>query len=540
MTDTVKTLVIDNFRGQMSDYLYGDINSGFSYYQTVAGQNPFLKPGQLTWSEKSVQIDPAGSVITDMILAMKERVEGNIIYVYAIGHTGRLYKIQVNDPTTYNPDYDNPILLTTLTVESPTFTRGGFMDFFGSTERIYIGHDKGVTRVDFAGTNETFVGAVGSWTQTVPRPLKQFLGKLYVGNGTNLAEIDSTATVTTYAKLSPAFPSGTQVRDLDLSPDGNYLDTVSSYLGQFDITSSTQEVTSTSNSGSFIFKWNGIDAGYTSSTSFPSFGLVANTLFQDRQFTFGVDQFGTAVYNPNEKILYLTEASPPLPNSIISTGNLLYFLLPVHFDGVLEADLFCWGSLDHQVGNPFGWWDTFYLNATSPETDILRVPCLFSVSNTGIGSSSNGYANQVFGTSKMYFSTLETSASTTAYRLYKWKPNSSLDIPTTEAVEGYYQTQSQMFSKKILVKEVRIYGEPWVSGNEFTVDLIGSQGSDGVPIPGGSKTFTAGTNLTIGDDFAWYTPDPAPSYTVGVAITNSGLSNFTINKIEIDYTSGGK
>ena len=67
--------------------------------------------------------------------------------------------------------------------------------------------------------------------------------------------------------------------------------------------------------------------------------------------------------------------------------------------------------------------------------------------------------------------------------------------------------------------------------------MIGSGGSN---ISGGSKTLTAGSNLTVGDDFAWYTPDCAPTYTVGLAITNLGEVNFTINKIEIDYDIGGK
>jgi len=155
------TLKVDNFKGSMTAYVTGDINSGLTNVFEQFGANPFTYPGRLTWSTESEQIDPNGSVITDLIVAGKERVESGIIYVYAIGHTGRLYKIQVNNPATFNPDYDNPVLLATLSSNSPTFTRGGFIDFFGSTERIYIGHDKGVTRIDFNGTNETFVGVLG-------------------------------------------------------------------------------------------------------------------------------------------------------------------------------------------------------------------------------------------------------------------------------------------------------------------------------------------------------------------------------------------
>jgi len=248
------TKIINNFGGRLTRYTDGDMNSGFAKYTTTFGNDPFSDPGNLTWMETATQIDAAGSVITDLIVAGKERVESGISYVYAVGHTGRVYKIQVNDPTTYNPNYDNPVLLTTITSNSPTFTRGGSLDFFGSTERIYIGHDKGVTRVDFDGTNETFVGALGSWTQTVPRPFAQFIGKLYVGNGNNIAEIDSTATVTTYSKLTPGFPTNTQTRDLDTSPDGIYLQVVVTRLVLPDITATTQDTTFLSNSESYIFK----------------------------------------------------------------------------------------------------------------------------------------------------------------------------------------------------------------------------------------------------------------------------------------------
>lgn len=536
----VQTLKVDNFNGVMTIYQDGDINSGRSYVQNVAGWDPFVKPGNLTWSQAPSQIDSGGSVITDLILAGKERVESGILYVYAIGHTGRLYKIQVNDPNTFNPDYDNPVLLATLTSGSPTFTRGGFMDFFGDTERIYIGHDKGVTRINFDGTSETAIS--GTWAQTVPRPLKQFIGKLYIGNGSNIAEIDSTATVTSSTKLSPGFPTNTQVRDMDVTPDGTYLQTVVTRLALGNITSTTTDTSITANSESYIFKWNGTDTGYTSFVTFPSFSLTANTMFQNYQYTFGFDQYGMAVFNPNEKIIQWAEAGLPLPNSIVSTGNLLQFLGPVFYNGVQEIDFWTWGSLDWEVGP--GFWNLFFMNATSPETDIIQSPCVILVSNIGIGSSSNGYTDSVFGKSKIYFSTLETSNTpSTAYRFYKWSPAVSANVASADIIVGaVYQTQSQLFSKKVSVKEVRVYGEPWQTGVSFTVHLVGSGGYSfgGGGMTGGNKTFTAGSNLTVGDDFAWYTPDCAPTYAIGVVVETVGVKNFVINKIEIDYAVGGK
>lgn len=537
----INTLTVDNFKGSMTAYSDGNINSGFTYVVNTFGANPFSKPGNLTWCNDSIQIDSAGSVITDLIMAGRERVENGILYVYAIGHTGRVYKIQVNDPTTFNPDYDNPVLLTTITSGTPTFTRGGFINFFGDTEKIYIGHDKGVTTINFDGTGEAVVS--GTWTQTVPRPLKQFTGKLFVGNGSNIAEIDSTATVTTSTKLSPGFPTNSQVRDIDVTPDGNYLQIVVSTLALSDITVGTQDTSNTSNTSSYIFKWNGTDVGYTAFDTFPSYSLTANTIFGPYQYTFGYDQFGAAVYNPVNKLLTMQEVYSPLPNAVSSTGNLLMHMSPLSFGGFLEADIITYGTLDFEVGP--GYWDLFGQYATGSETDVAQVPFMTPVSNFGLGSSSNGYTDSIYGTSKFYFSTLETSsAPTTKYKLYKWILNTSPSVSQgTPLVGAVYQTQNQLFSKKVTVKQVRIYSEPWVAGASFSIDLIGSSGTT---ITNGSKTFTAqNSNATapmyVGTDYAWWDPDVQPTYALGVLITNLGETNHTIMKIEIDVDSqGGK
>lgn len=537
--DVVKTLVIDNFRGMMTNYYFGDINSGRSWIQVVSGQNPFLKPGQLTWSEQPTLIDSAGSVITDLIMCGKERVESGISYVYAVGHTGRVYKIQVNNPSTYNPDYDNPVLLTTLTAQSPTFTRGGFIDFYGATERMYIGHDMGVTQLNFNGTGETFVGSTGSWVQTVPRPIRQFAGNLVVGNGTNIAIIDSTLTVTSYTKLSPGFPAGTQTRSIVLSPDGQYVEMAVNRLALEDITSTAQPTSANSVLDSFIYRWNGQDLAASSITSLPSISVDATVLFQDKQFSVGNDAFGKGIFEGPNKIFNMPEVSEISPNAFTTTGGALIFTVPLYFNGFLECDTFFFGNFDFEVGVPLGFWDIMFQNATTPQTDVLRVPMMLPISNTGLGASNNNYTGNIFGTPKIYFSTLETSSGTTKYRLYKWKFLDSLQLASTTALSNaLYQTQTKLFPKKVVPLEVRIYGEPWVSGNSFQIDLTGSLSS--TTITGGTKVFTAGTNLTVGNDMAQYNPQIAPTYALGVSITNLGTVNHTINKIEIDYKEAGK
>lgn len=535
--DSVKTLTVTNWQGSMTEYVNGDLNSGRADVLESFGANPFSNPNSLTWNLNPVQIDPTGSVITDMILAGKERLESGILYVYAIGHTGRLYKIQVNNPATYNPDYDNPVLVATLAINSPTFTRGGFMDFYGATAKIYIGHDKGVTSINFDGTGEAFVGILGSWVQNVPRPLQQFIGILYIGNGPNLAAIDSTLLVTSYTRLNPGFPANSQVRDIDVSPDGTYLETVVSNLPLGDITSPLPDIVSTASSESYIFKWNGTDDGYTSFNTFPSFSLNANILFQNYQYTFGSDQYGSAIFNPLEKQLTEPKVQPSMPNAIVSTGNIVSWIAPFYLDGNLLVLNNIFGSLDWEVGR--GYWTNFILSATGTETDINRVPCQIPVSNFGLGAMSNGYPNGIFGTGKIYFSTLETSVlPTTKYKFYKWEPiATSVVDPVGTAIQGVYQTQTQLLSKKVKLGEIRVYGEPWVAGNSFSIDIIGS---NNLPIAGASKTFTAGSTMSVGDDFCWYTPQVSPTYAIGLRVTNLGDVNHVISKVEIDYAIGGK
>lgn len=536
-TNPIETLVVTNWQGSMTEYVNGPVNSGRANVLESFGANPFATPNSLSWNQTPVQIDPAGSVITDLILAGKERLENGILYVYAIGSTGRLYKIQVNNPATYNPDYDNPVLLATLTINAPTFTRGGFMDFYGATEKIFIGHDVGLTSINFDGTGEAFVGILGSWTQNVPRPLKQFIGVLYIGNGTNIAALDTTATIVTYTKLSPGFPTNTQVRDMDVSTEGTYLECVVSRLALGDIITSAPDIVSTANSESFIFKWNGTDTGYTSFSTFSSFSLNANIMFQNYQYTFGSDQYGSAIFNPTEKQLSEPEVQPAMPNAVASTGNLVSWVSPFYFEGNMFMLNNIFGSYDWEIGT--GYWTNFIQSATAPETDIIRVPCQILVSNFGLGATSNGYPNGIYGTGKMYFSTLETSSGpTTKYRFYKWEPIGTSAVQGTgTAIQGVYQTQTQLFSKKVKLSEIRVYGEPWQTGNSFSIDIIGS---DNMPISGASKTFTVGSNMTANTDYAWYTPQCAPTYAIGIRVTNLGSVNHVINKIEVDYDLGGK
>lgn len=536
------TKIINNFTGKLTRDNIGNVDSGLAKYTTTFGNDPFSNIGNLTWLESAQQIDPTGSVITDLIMAVQNRLESGITYVYAIGHTGRLYKIQVNQPSGYNPNLDNPVLLTTLTINSPTFKYGSSIQFYGATQKIYIGSDMGVTTVNFDGTGEAFVGTISAtqWISGVPRPSVNFQGVTYWGNGTNLAAIDSTATVTTYTKLSPAFPVGTYVRDLDVSPDGTYLQIIVSTLNSPDLTSTVQDTTSLSSSQSYKFLWNGTDLGYTSFTTYNSYTINSNISFGNFTYTMGYDLGGAAIYTGSEKIISLPNSLSPNFNAMFSTGNLVGIASPETASTFLQGSIMFYGQYDIEV--PKGLYRFLRLKAGAPQTDIIQMPVCLIVSNLFYGSSSSGYVNNQVGSAKMYFSTLETSSGpTTKYKFYKF---TTVPTGTGTAIGGVYETQNEtsfslfrsVISNKFKVSEVRFYTEPLVANNSFKIDLIGSNGN---PIPGASQTFTVGTNVASGADVVKYTPQMQPTYSLGIRITNLGSVNWTGAKLEFDYDVAG-
>lgn len=529
---SIPTLTITNFGGRLTRFDNGDINSDFAKYSQTFGNDPFSKPGKLTWFEEPTRIDSGELVITDLIVAARARLESGVTYVYAIGHNARLYKIQVNNPSTYNPNYDTPVLLTTLTINSPTFKYGSSIQFYGATEQIFIFHDRGVNRINFDGTGEAYVGTLASFTLDVPRPSVNFLGKLYFGNGKNIGEIDSTLTVTSYSKLVPSFPDGTYVRDVDVSPDGNYTTIVVSRIPPADITNVLQETNSLSSTDSYFFLWNGTDTGYTAYNTQNGYLLNANTSFGPFSYTFGYDMNGSAVYEGSTKTLSLPNALSPNFGAIFSTGNLVGFAVPEYSSDVLRTSVFAYGNYDEE--NSKGFYRFLRYAAQGGQTNVIQIPVCLPVSNLFYGSSAAGYTNNRVGTAKIYFSAFETaSGPTSGYRLYKF---STVPTGSGTAIGGIYETQTQLFSKKIKVSEVRVYGEPWVTNNAFTIDLIGSNGGT---IGQGGYTFTAGTTLTVGDDMAQYNPGHQPTFALGVRITNGGTVNHTISKVELDYEFSG-
>ena len=107
---------------------------------------------------------------------------------------------------------------------------------------------------------------------------------------------------------------------------------------------------------------------------------------------------------------------------------------------------------------------------------------------------------------------------------------------------GVYETQTQLFSKRIQIPQIRVYTEPTVTGNGFQLDLIGS---DGNIISNGTFTYTfvAGSDVNTLQGALTrinFNPNIDAGYAVGVRITNTGTTNMTIKKVEIDWDQEGK
>lgn len=531
-----QTLTINNFTGTLTRYKTGNINSGLANYNTTWGSNSFTNPPALMFNQTPISI--GGSVVTDLIVAGKARVENGVTYMYVIGHLGRLYKIQVNDPVTYNPDYDNPVLLATLS-NSQHFEYGGSLDFYGSTEKIFIGHDEGMTKINFDGTGETVIGITDAthWIDNSPRLQHQFAGKIYITNGANIAEIDSTELVTTYTKLNPGFPANSQARDIDTTPDGRYVVVTVTRAALGNILSTAPDLSSIA-SESLLVYWNGVDTGATSFTSTPNFAQSGYYSFGPNSYIFGYDIAGSVLQVPDYKVWDLIWAQSPYPNAVGSSGDFVGWVSTEapsaqNQETYSTGNFMLYGRLSQN--EPVGLFRQMRLDSSLTNGDIIRMPFLCAIGNQQFAGPTSGYALGAIGdyltnSGKTYFSTLEYDGATTAYKLYSFK--NSFDA-TSGACLGNYDTQVQLFSKKKKVTEYRIYTEPCVGIEAFTIGILNPVGT---VISGTYKTFVA----SPGQDLFQFNPQHAPSFGLGLRVTNASPGFVIIHKVEIDYTDYGK
>jgi hypothetical protein len=532
--DDVKTIEITNFAAMLTRFRDGNLNSGYAKYSPTFGVNNFGNPGNLQFMEKAIDVtNVSPGIITDCIMDAKAQVEQGVIYVYAIGHTGRLYKIQVDNINTGNPALDTSTLLTTLTINSPTFNYGGSLEIVssGSPGTIYVGHDLGVTQVNTDGTGETFVGTLGSWNHNVPRQGILYAGSYFYTNGNNLAKITS-GSVATYAALSPGFQNNFQCVDIEVTADFSYIVIVASTNQKFSNFSIAPDTNNAAEGTTIIGYWNQQTTAITTATTIPSFVQTAYHTYGQSEYGFGYDLVGASVSNnvssSGQKILTMLQVRSPAPNAVGSAGNLLGWTVPEWYNGFFCASLFLYGNLDAEV--PTGLFRHMRMSSQLTAGDIINIPMNLLITNMTWAGASQGYAAPWAAFGRMYFSTIENNAASgMVYKLYTFY---NVPVGTGTSQPGVYETQNQLFGQKVMVPEYRVYCEPNTSGNvQFKIDLIAIDGS---VIPGSTQTFTIGSS-----DLYNFPPQMSPSSSIGVRITNIGTVTPVIHKIELDWTPAG-
>lgn len=544
------TLLINNFTGALTRQNFGDINSGLAFFDTSFGYNPFFNTGSLTWFKAPT----AGSAVNSgLALASVSRMEGTTLATYIISSTGHLFRVTGEGSSGGD--------LHTLSTGSPTFTYGGDITFFG-LNTLMISHDLGVTKivVDASG-NFVSEAQVGVWDAThfVPittcRRMHPFIGKLYVINSdasttyaNNIAEIDSTLTVTSYAKLAPSLPMGTFIRDLDESADLTYM-LLSSSIVPSELLAPVNDAVNSAAGASALYKWNGTDPGITTGYSLPNFGVSALESFSGKEYLFMYDTFGSALYESGSKKWTLRNQKSPMSGATAPAGNFVTWTAPDFYwnddtqTGSIYGSLYYYGRLDENM--PVGLWRVFRQTSALTGGVIYSMPFnQFSANRYVSVNSSATVQVDTNGTHLFSFIDYSGSGGSTVNNNYIFYASPPDDSPGgwTGAIAGVYQTQTQMFPQKVTWKQVRVYCNPTVASNGFQVDLIGPDNKK-IANSTGTYTFAAGGDPTklqgaldrINLNFA-----SAPSYGVALRITNTGTTNMTINKVELDTMPSGK
>lgn len=538
MAKTTQTLTITNFSGRLTRILNGDLNSGFAKFTPSWGFDPFSKPMNLTWLEKPTDIT---GPISGLPLAGKTTENSGIsdaqVFIYDLN--SKIYGIASNTITNANVNSVVSIGSIRAGRSDPLFPVS--MDFYGNTLQVYIGSEYGVNRANFDGSSDTFVGNATRYYGSY-RPLKQFNGALFFGNGKTIGKIDAAGTITSpvasvagssavYSSLNPPLPRESLIQDLDVSLDGNYLLITGANKQAIErVDSVAVDVNNSLATEGAIFKWNGSDQTITAMTSTPSYWPQALQTFLGNNLFFANDNFGSSLNDETKKILMLPNNKAPLPSATCTNGNFLTWWCREIIGTKSYATLYYYGSLDSE--NQPGLYRVLRWETTQASANVFMPSLNVLVGNaykTINGSSAvvtRGYGKHYLGVNSRGISTYQS------FLL------SFLITPTGDGTPnlGVYETQTQLFSKRIGLSQIRVYTESVVAGNGFQLDIIDT---DGNVMSNGTFTYSYGDpidkNMRIN-----FNPNSQTMYGLGIRITNMGTTNMTIKKIEIDYTEEGK
>lgn len=544
----VQTKVITNFTGRLTRILNGDMDSGFAKFTNSFGYDPFSKPMNLTWLETASDITGPINNLPQAGKVLSASSDGPNVHV--IDQGGKWYQIRSSSPSNSNINS----VIGIQSVAGNNYQFGTSMEFFGSVVgvdlasnrlgKLYVGNDSNVKSINPDGSAEATVGNGTFYTTNVYKPLKPFAGKLVFGNGNTIGVIDNTGTVNSsvistgtsggiYSSLNPALGTLTKVLDLEVTTSNDYLVMASSDILQEErLDSTVYDITQTfgSQDGKIVL-WNGTDQAATAATSVPTYLLSAiQTYFKNNSF-FAADTFGTAFNDGNGKVLSLPNNKPPLPNAVATNGNFITWACPEVVGTARFMSLYYYGHLDQE--NPAGLYRVLRWATTQSAGFVSKAPLNLLVSNKYQTVNGAGTAVVTYGLGKHYIGVNSVNSSATANFLLSFLVTPS-GSGTPQA--GVYETQTQMFSKRIGIAQIRVYCEPVVAGNAFQLDMIGT---DGTPITNGTFTYTFGDPVS-GNERINFNPGNKSTFALGIRVTNTGTTNMVIKKIEIDYSEEGK
>lgn len=549
----METIPITNFAGRLTRILNGDLNSGFAKFSPSFGYDPFTKPMNLTWLEQATDITGPINNLPQDAKVLSGGLAGSNVHILDQG--GRWY--QIATATLANNNTNSVVGIASV---AGSYLFGTSMRFFGSVVgadlvgnrlgKLFVGGDTAIRSVNPDGSADAVVGNTNAYIANVYRPIKEFAGKLIFGNGNTVGQIDSTGTVTSptinigtnasvYSALNPPLETSARVLDIDVSENNDYVVIASSDILQserLDITASDIITTFASGNGR-LNRWNGIDAGITAATNVPSYLLSEiHTYFNTESF-FGNDTFGAALNSKGGKQLTLPNNKAPLPNAVSLNGSMLTFACPESVSGSRYLSLYYYGQLDEE--NPKGLYRVLRWATTQASGFVSKVPLNIIVSNlfNSINSAVTALRDKGYGKHYLGVSSVNSSA-TVNFLLNFFITSTGTGTPQL----GVYETQTQLFSKRKTVKQIRVYTEPTVASNGFQIDCIGS---DGNVLTNGTSTYTfaAGTDLTLLQgalERIDFNPAMQSTFALGIRITNTGSVNMTIKKIEVDIEDSGK
>lgn len=525
-----ETLEITNFGGRLTRYVNGDINSGYAKFTSSWGYDPFSKPGNLTWNYQPTDIK--GAVITDAIVAGTFNFLNKFTF---LGDSGRLYEIQPTNGGGTAPLNDSPSVLASF--NAGNFIDGGFLmaglTHISNAQSILGTSDTKLFKISSDGAAFSIIGTFDNGNVGLgPHPMVKFLGKTYVGDANQIKEVTGFA-ITNTAVLSPALPEDLFIVDLDLTPEGDYMVITATRAAGRPLDRSTGTIRPNNSAESYTFYWNGTDESVTAVKTLPSWPTASFANFLDKQYVTQQDAFGMALYQGNTKLLTLPNNVFPSANAFNSNGNFLMWT---------SAETT--GTVNNSVAASGTFISLYYYGQLDAENQqgLYRMLRITPTAGAAYSSAYNDMINcfyqqgsTVAGWGKHYITTQEINSSGTsaATHFYRWV---LAPAANTEPVLGVYETQTQLFSKKISISQIRVYVEPTIAGNGFQLDIIGA---DGNPIANGSFTYAFGGPINNSERINF---DPAVNtmFSFGIRITNTGTTNMTFKKVEIDYSESGK